>query len=275
MGPQHGEIDGLDSFWSRHSRTYTCKREVEIFNLHKWVGAKPQNRFGWPKTCITLEHGQKNDPWWIAWERFTPWWTMPWENSERGSQPQKEGAEDLLPHQIILGCDFVASVANTYIQFIRDAYSCWPLEGSYRTWSGQGALCLDMASALLPCFLRNTLLYVLGNYSVWEMAALLIFNVCLIQLFTCFSAHVFLNSNLLWTVAFFLTVVYKITLKLWGCPQHQTGACPILSGPWIPGLADKICHSLAEKLTSGPRIWGLSEKLWEDLRTLQEKVSGD
>ena len=38
---------------------------------------------------------------------------------------------------IVLGHDFVPSVTNIYVQFIRHVYSCWISDHSYRTQSGQ------------------------------------------------------------------------------------------------------------------------------------------
>lgn len=73
---------------------------------------------------------KKNDPW---------WWTLPWRTGR--DVPGKTG-EGLLPSVhlvlwIVLRHDFVFPSLNTYIQFIRHAYSCWTLEHSYRTQSGE------------------------------------------------------------------------------------------------------------------------------------------
>lgn len=57
-----------------------------------------------------------------------------------------------------------------------------------------------------------------------------------------FDSDFFFNSsNLPWIIALFVTLVCECTEKLKeGCLQHQTVSRPILSGPRIPGPADKI-----------------------------------
>ena len=59
-------------------------------------------------------------------------------------------AEGLLPQEhfvswIDLGLDFISSLTNIYIQFMRHVYSCCESDHGYRTQSGQRTL-------NLPCF---------------------------------------------------------------------------------------------------------------------------
>lgn len=72
---------------------------------------------------------------------------MPWRTIREA--PGKK-AEGLFPqvrfvYRIVLECNFVPPVFNIYIQLIRQVYSHWMSEQSYRIQSGQCTLNLDMA----------------------------------------------------------------------------------------------------------------------------------
>ena len=73
------------------------------------------------------------------------WGTMGGTPGEKADRHLPQG--HLVPW-IVLGRDSMPTVTNIYIQFIRQAYSCWMSEHSYRTQSGQCTPNLNMAFCL-------------------------------------------------------------------------------------------------------------------------------
>lgn len=108
---------------------------------------------------------------------------------EEGPGKQAEGLL-LQVHSIlwiVLGCDFMPPKTNICIQFINVNSSCMS-DQSYKAQSGQCALNLHMASALLSYFLdiiyrmcQAVMFQLFCPEKVLEKAALVIFSMCLLE----------------------------------------------------------------------------------------------